>query len=52
VIAKYGKPDVMWTEFVSTEALTRVTDPIARQKILVDLKVLTPTPTTTITIAN
>ncbi len=32
IIAKYGKPDVMWTEFVSTDGLCSV----ARDKLLVD----------------
>ncbi|PIR44896.1 MAG: hypothetical protein COV10_02360 [Candidatus Vogelbacteria bacterium CG10_big_fil_rev_8_21_14_0_10_51_16] len=34
VIAKYGKPDVMWTEFVSVEGLTH---PMGREKLLLDL---------------
>lgn len=32
IIARYGKPDVMWTEFVSTDGLCSV----ARDKLLVD----------------
>lgn len=34
VIAKYGKPDVTWTEFVSADGLAH---PIAREKLLRDL---------------
>ena len=37
VIAKYGKPDVLWTEFVSADGLVRAT-PEGRQKLLADLK--------------
>ena len=35
IIAKYGKPDVFWTEFVSADGLAH---PIAREKLLIDLK--------------
>ena len=35
VIAKYGKPDVTWTEFVSADGLAH---PKAREKLLVDLE--------------
>jgi nifR3 family TIM-barrel protein len=35
IIAKYGKPDVFWTEFVSADGLAH---PEAREKLLVDLK--------------
>lgn len=35
VINKYGKPDVLWTEFVSADGLAH---PIAREKLLIDLK--------------
>ena len=35
IIAKYGKPDIFWTEFVSADGLTR---PKAREKLLIDLK--------------
>ena len=35
IIAKYGKPDVMWTEFVSADGLCH---PKGREKLLVDLK--------------
>jgi nifR3 family TIM-barrel protein len=35
VIAKYGKPDVFWTEFVSADGLAH---PKAREKLLIDLK--------------
>ena len=34
MIAKYGKPDVMWTEFVSADGLMSA----GREKLLVDLK--------------
>lgn len=34
LIAKYGKPDVMWTEFVSADGLC---SPIGREKLLIDL---------------
>lgn len=34
IIAKYGKPDVMWTEFVSADGLC---NPAGREKLLVDL---------------
>ena len=33
IIAKYGKPDVFWTEFVSADGLAH---PVAREKLLVD----------------
>ncbi len=33
VIAKHGKPDVFWTEFVSADGLAH---PIAREKLLID----------------
>lgn len=36
VIAKYGKPDVMWTEFVSADGLALAPDE-GRQKLLADL---------------
>lgn len=35
VIAKYGKPDVFWTEFVSADGLAHDE---AREKLLIDLK--------------
>ncbi|MCE9549336.1 tRNA-dihydrouridine synthase [Candidatus Nomurabacteria bacterium] len=35
IIAKYGKPDVFWTEFVSADGLAH---PVAREKLLIDLK--------------
>jgi nifR3 family TIM-barrel protein len=35
IIAKYGKPDVFWTEFVSADGLAH---PVARAKLLIDLK--------------
>ena len=35
VIAKYGKPTVMWTEFVSADGLCH---PKGREKLLIDLK--------------
>lgn len=35
LIAKFGKPDVFWTEFVSADGLAH---PIAREKLLVDLR--------------
>ncbi|OGI76294.1 hypothetical protein A3C67_00235 [Candidatus Nomurabacteria bacterium RIFCSPHIGHO2_02_FULL_42_19] len=35
IIAKYGKPDIFWTEFVSADGLTH---PVAREKLLIDLK--------------
>jgi len=35
IIAKYGKPDVLWTEFVSADGLSH---PEAREKLLIDLK--------------
>ena len=34
VIARYGKPDVMWTEFVSVEGLMH---PIGRERLMQDL---------------
>ena len=37
VIAKYGKPDVMWTEFVSADGLALAPEE-GRQKLLLDLK--------------
>ena len=37
VIAKYGKPDVMWTEFVSADGLARAPEE-GRQKLLKDLE--------------
>lgn len=37
VIAKYGKPDVMWTEFVSADGLIRAT-PVGKAKLLKDLE--------------
>jgi nifR3 family TIM-barrel protein len=36
VIAKYGKPDVTWTEFVSADGLTKA-PPEGKQKLLRDL---------------
>jgi nifR3 family TIM-barrel protein len=36
VIAKYGKPDVMWTEFVSADGLVRAPES-GRKKLLLDL---------------
>lgn len=36
VIAKYGKPDVMWTEFVSADGLVRAPE-VGKQKLLRDL---------------
>jgi nifR3 family TIM-barrel protein len=35
IINKYGKPDVLWTEFVSADGLAH---PKAREKLLIDLK--------------
>ena len=35
IINKYGKPDVLWTEFVSADGLAH---PAAREKLLIDLK--------------
>ena len=35
IIAKYGQPDVFWTEFVSADGLAH---PEARRKLLIDLK--------------
>lgn len=35
IIAKYGKPDVFWTEFVSVDGLVH---PDARKRLLIDLK--------------
>ncbi len=35
IIAKYGKPDVFWTEFVSADGLAHKE---AREKLLIDLK--------------
>jgi tRNA-dihydrouridine synthase len=35
IIAKYGRPDVFWTEFVSADGLAH---PEARKKLLIDLK--------------
>jgi len=35
IIAKYGKPDVLWTEFVSADGLAH---PKAREKLLIDFK--------------
>lgn len=35
IIAKYGKPDIFWTEFVSADGLAH---PLARKKLLIDLK--------------
>ena len=37
VIAKYGKPDVLWTEFVAADGLVRAT-PEGQKKLLADLK--------------
>jgi nifR3 family TIM-barrel protein len=36
VIAKYGKPDVLWTEFVSADGLARAPEE-GRRKLLLDL---------------
>ncbi len=35
IIAKYGKPDIFWTEFVSADGLAH---PKAKEKLLIDLK--------------
>src|SRR3990172_8281868 len=35
IIAKYGKPDIFWTEFVSADGLAH---PKARKKLLIDFK--------------
>ncbi len=35
IIAKYGKPDVFWTEFVAADGLAH---PKAREKLLIDLR--------------
>ncbi|MBP6866526.1 MAG: tRNA-dihydrouridine synthase [Candidatus Pacebacteria bacterium] len=35
LITKYGKPDVLWTEFVAADGLAH---PVAREKLLIDLK--------------
>src|SRR3989344_8580647 len=35
IIAKYGKPDIFFTEFVSADGLAH---PVAREKLLTDLK--------------
>lgn len=35
IIAKYGKPDVFWTEFVSADGLAH---PDAREKLIIDLR--------------
>src|SRR5262245_39148913 len=37
VIAKYGKPDVMWTEFVSADGLAFAPEE-GRKKLLADLQ--------------
>ena len=37
IIAKYGKPDIFWTEFVSADGLAHSK---AREKLLIDLKYL------------
>ncbi|PIR85106.1 tRNA-dihydrouridine synthase [Candidatus Kaiserbacteria bacterium CG10_big_fil_rev_8_21_14_0_10_45_20] len=37
VIARYGKPDVMWTEFVSADGLVRAPEE-GRRKLLADLQ--------------
>ncbi|MSR87968.1 MAG: tRNA-dihydrouridine synthase [Candidatus Zambryskibacteria bacterium] len=37
LIAKYGKPDVMWTEFVSADGLALAPEE-GRRKLLIDLK--------------
>mgnify|MGYP001589626572 FL=1 len=34
LVAKYGKPDVMWTEFVSADGLC---SPVGREKLMIDL---------------
>ncbi len=36
VIAKYGRPDVMWTEFVAADGLMRATDE-GKKKLMADL---------------
>ena len=36
IIAKYGKPDVMWTEFVAADGLMRAT-PEGKEKLMADL---------------
>jgi tRNA-dihydrouridine synthase len=36
VIAKYGRPDVMWTEFVAADGLMRAT-PEGKAKLIADL---------------
>src|SRR3989338_11606210 len=33
IIAKHGKPDIFWTEFVSADGLAH---PVAREKLLID----------------
>lgn len=38
VIAKYGKPDVMWTEFVSADGLFRGLETGRREDLMIDLK--------------
>ncbi len=35
IITKYGKPDIIWTEFVSADGLAH---PVAREKLLIDLR--------------
>lgn len=35
IINKYGKPDVLWTEFVSADGLAH---PVAMKKLMIDLK--------------
>src|ERR1700745_2233211 len=37
IIAKYGKPDVIWTEFVSADGLIRA-NPEGKKKLLKDLE--------------
>ncbi len=37
IIAKYGKPDITWTEFVSADGLVRAT-PEGKKKLLKDLE--------------
>ncbi len=36
IIAKYGRPDVTWTEFVAADGLVRAT-PEGKQKLMADL---------------
>ena len=36
IIAKYGRPDVMWTEFVAADGLVRATEE-GKKKLMADL---------------